>query len=132
MAKRLHASYFHAYFAAAARRLPKRFAVVTAFNPMGRRVPAAENRLRDAALRKRLKARAIECFRVTGGSKDGSHREPGWGAVVPSPETARALAAEFDQNAYYWISSGRIFLGSAAGGALKRAGSWSARRARWD
>lgn len=133
MAKRLKASYFDVRFRAdlRGRRLPVRFAVVTACNPMGKKKATAENRRRDTALRRRLQALGIPRFRVTGGNRDGSHREPGWGLVVDSPEAARALAALFQQNAYYWISSRRIFLGSAAGSPLKRAGSWNARQAVW-
>ncbi len=129
---RLKASYFNAYFSADIRgKIPSRFAVITACDPMGRRSTPAANRRRDAALRRHLKTLNIQRFRVTGGSKDGSHREPGWGLVVDSPEAARAIAASFRQDAYFWISSGRIYLGSAAGGPLRRAGSWAARRAHW-
>jgi hypothetical protein len=129
---RLKAAYFNAYFSAVLRgKPPVRFAVVTACDPMGREAPPAVNRRRDAALLRRLKALKIARFRVTGGNKAGSHREPGWGLIVKSPKSARALAAEFRQDAFYWISSGRIYLGAAAGGPLKRAGSWGARQAAW-
>ena len=132
MARRLKAPYFNAYFSSALRgRLPPRFAVVTAHNPMGRTASPAANRRRDAALRRALRSLKITHFRVTGGSRDGAHREPGWGLIVKSPEAARALAERFEQDAYFWISSGRIYLGSAAGGPLARAGSWNARRASW-
>jgi hypothetical protein len=129
---RLKAPYFDAYFSAElrGRKLPPRFGVVTAHDPMGRKAPPAANRRRDAALRRRLKAMKLAHFRVTGGSEDGAHREPGWG-VIADQETVRALAALYEQDAYFWISSGRVGLGAAAGGPLKRAGSWTARRARW-
>lgn len=128
---RLKAAYFSAVFACPLRETPARFAVVTAHDPNGRKAPAAANRRRDEALRRRLDALGFERFRVTGGSADGRHREAGWGIVVGSPAKARALAAEFEQDAYYWVSGGRIYLGSAKGGKLQRAGSWGARRARW-
>lgn len=132
MAPRLRAAYFAAYFQTALRgEVPARFAVVTAHDPMGHLFSPAANRKLDAALRRRLDALGIERFRVTGGSEDGAHREAGWGMIVASPRIARELAAEFDQNAFYWVSRGRIYLGSSAGGPLKRAGSWNARRARW-
>ena len=51
---------------------------------------------------------------------------------MESPEVACALAAQFNQDAYFWIAKGRIYLGSAAGGPLHRAGSWAARQATWD
>jgi len=129
---RLKAPYFDAYFSAErSGAFARRFAVVTAHNPRGKKYPPAANRRRDAALRRRLKSLGLRHFRVTGGSRDGAHREPGWG-IATSPEKARALAAEYGQDAFYWISGGRIYLGSAAGGRLRRAGSWPARRARWD
>ena len=129
---RLKASYFNAYFTfKLSGRLPARFAVVTACDPMGREAPPAVNRRRDAALRRALKTMKIRHFRVTGGTEDGSHREPGWGLTMDSPEVARALAAQFNQDAYFWISKGRIYLGSASGGPLHRAGSWAARQANW-
>lgn len=132
MPPRLRAAYFSAYFRTALRgRIPARFAVVTAHDPMGHLFSPAANRKLDAALRRRLDALGLRRFRVTGGSEDGSHREAGWGVIVASPGIARALAAEFDQNAFYWVSGGRIYLGSCAGGPLLRAGSWDARRARW-
>lgn len=128
---RLKAPYFDAYFSVgAAGRLPARFAVVTAYNPMGRKSTPAANRRRDAALRRRLRALGLKSFRVTGGSEDGAHREPGWGFKCDLA-TAVQIAESFAQDAYFWISSGRIYLGSAAGGPLRRAGSWAARRARW-
>lgn len=130
---RLKASYFNAYFTYEVQgRLPAHFAVVTACDPMGREARPAVNRRRDAALRRRLKALKIRHFRVTGGTKDGSHQEPGWGLIIKSREVACALAAQFNQDAYFWISKGRIYLGSAAGGPLHRAGSWAARQAAWQ
>lgn len=133
MTRRFKAPYFAAHFSSALRgRIPPRFAVVTAHNPRGHLFSPAANRKLDVALRRRLDALGLRRFRVTGGSADGRHREAGWGVIVPSPAAARRLSAEFDQNAFYWISGGRIYLGSSAGGALKRAGSWAARRARWS
>ena len=131
MAPRFLASYFQTWFLVQNRSLPARFGVVTAQNPMDRKLPAAENRRRDARLRRTLKALGLPHFRVTGGSRDGSHRERGWGVVTKSPTLIRALAALFEQNAYFWISQDRILLGSSTGAKLHGAGTWSARQARW-
>ena len=128
---RFKAHYFVAYFRAKPRgKLPPRFGVVTACDPLGKKTPAATNRRRDAVLRRLLKKLGLPHFRVTGGSEDGSHREPGWGVIAPR-ETVRALAKRFTQDAYFWISSEKVRLGSAAGGPLRPAGTWSARQARW-
>lgn len=130
---RLPAAYFKTWFRTElrGRRLPSHFGVVTAHNPRGKIVSAAKNRIADKRLEKRLKKLHIDHFRVTGGDKAGTHREPGWGIVCDKPEEARALAASFHQLGYFWISSCRVFLGATAGGSLRRAGSWPARRARW-
>jgi hypothetical protein len=132
VAKRLKAPYFDAYFRAGlrGRGLPVRFGVVTAYNPLGKRGTAAANRRRDAALRRHLDKMRLKRFRVIGGSKDGSHREPGWGVIAPR-ETIRALSSLFEQDAYFWVSSGKVLLGSSTGGKLKPAGTWKARQARW-
>ena len=131
--KRLKAPYFEAYFKAdlRGRALPPSFGVVTACNPFGKRSTSAVNRRRDAQLRAELDAMKLKRFRVTGGSKDGSHREPGWGVVTGSREMIRALSALFKQDAYFWVRNGRVYLGSSTGGALKRAASWSSRQANW-
>jgi hypothetical protein len=133
VAERLKKPYFHAYFHAVhgGRELPARFGVVTAHNPRGRKSTAARNASRDAKLRRRLDRMKLPRFRVYGGSRDGSHREAGWAVVTDSRETVRAIAALFEQDAYFWISSGRVLLGSAAGGRLKPAGTWASRRASW-
>jgi hypothetical protein len=132
VSSRLKAPYFSAFFSTEPRgKVPARFAVVTAHDPMGRKASPAANRKADAALRRHVDAMGIRRFRVTGGSEDGEHREAGWGLIVASPKTARGLSALFDQNAFYWVSGGRIYLGSSAGGPLRRVGSWNARRARW-
>ena len=67
---------------------------------------------------------------MTGGSKDGTHREAGWG-MLTSRETVRAVSALFEQDAYFWVARGKVLLGSAAGGKLKPAGTWAARQASW-
>ena len=130
---RLPAAYFKTWFRTElrGRRLPPHFGIVTACNPRNKLVSSAKNAAADKRLRARLKKLGLRHFRVTGGDKTGTHREPGWGIVFDKPEEARALAARFHQLGYFWISSCRIFLGAAAGGPLRRAGSWPARRARW-
>lgn len=130
---RLPAAYFKTWFRAEldGRRLPPRFGVVTACNPRGKIVSAGKNRVADKRLRAHLKKLGLRHFRVTGGNKAGTHREPGWGIVFDAPGEARALAARCRQLGYFWISSGRICLGATAGGPLRRAGAWRARRARW-
>jgi hypothetical protein len=133
VAPRLPSPYFNTYFQTelAGKRRPRRFAVITACDPMGKPAAASRNRAADKRLKRLLASLRIPHFRVTGGNKSGTHREPGWGLVVDAPENARVLAVHFQQKAYFWIASSRIYLGASAGGKLTRAGSWGKRQARW-
>ncbi len=127
----LKKSYFHAWFRSVHKgRLPARFAILTAYDPRGKKATPAKNRAADKRLAAELDALKIKRFRVTGGNESGSHREPGWG-LLASAITARALAVKYDQDAFFWITAGGIYLGSAEGGRLIRAGSWETRQARW-
>lgn len=123
--------YSSAYFASERARRPGRFGVVTAWHPRGRTASAAKNREADARLSRRIDALGLERFRVTGGSRDGSHREPGWGIVAPGPGVVRRLAREFRQLGFYWVEDGRILLGASSGGRLRPAGLWRSRKASW-
>lgn len=129
---RLPAAYFKTWFRTRLRgRLPSHFGIVTACNPRGEISTPAKNSAADKRLKLHLKKIGLRHFRVTGGDKAGTHREPGWGIVFDTPDQARALAARFRQKGYFLISSCRIFLGATAGGPLRRAGTWPARRALW-
>jgi hypothetical protein len=78
-------------------RLP--WAIVTAFNPGARRRPASDNRKADAALRRRLEARAPAVLLRT------RHRDPdrewpdeaGWLFAPADAEGAERLGREFGQ-----------------------------------
>lgn len=89
---------------------PDRFAVVTAHNPDGVVLSPAANRNADARLERRLTALGCTPFRVTGGSKDMSHAEPGWGFAISNLETAVWLGCEFRQLAVFWINRGDLLL----------------------
>ena len=89
---------------------PERFAVVTAHNPDGVVVSPAANRDADARLEKRLTALGCTPFRVTGGSKEMSHAEAGWGFAISNLEIAVWLGREFRQLAVFWIIRGDLFL----------------------
>ena len=80
---------------------PKRFAVVTAHNPDGQLVEPAANDAADAELRTAIEKRGLTYFRVTGGSRDEKHREPGWGFSSTTPQSAQELSQRFRQDAQW-------------------------------
>lgn len=114
---RLPQEFSRTYFSADKRtaRWPDRFAVVTAHNPDGVIVSHAANRVADAKLERRLIALGCSPFRVTGGSKDMSHAEPGWGFAIGKPEVAVWLGREFRQLAIFWVEKGDLFLVDCSG-----------------
>lgn len=107
--------------------VPLRFAIITAFNPGD--VPNADslNWAADSALAAELDLRGIPRFRVTGGSPDFRHCEPGWGAVLAGLAQAIGIARQFSQAALYWVDDDRLWLVGCGSGELEDLGLWSAR-----
>ena len=90
-----------------------RFAVVTPFNPHGRRVSMAENEDRLRREHQELAARGVRHLRVDGLAPDGSHCEEGY-AVELSRDEARELAERWGQSAFYWFDGSAFWLVPAA------------------
>ena len=64
---------------------PDHFAIVTAYNPDGLSAEPAVNAGADAMLRAALEKMDLKHFRLTGGSRDEAHQEPGWGFWPATP-----------------------------------------------
>jgi hypothetical protein len=74
---------------------PTMFGIVTAYNPDGKAVSDAVNRQADMKLKRRLERSELFHFRVTGVSRDGTHREPGFAIVNSDPAVIDELSREF-------------------------------------
>lgn len=98
--------------------LGDRFAVITACNPEGRMVSAAENTRRMSLLDDRVRTLGAVGFRADGRSPDGSHREPGWAIPVSRDEAIR-LGREFEQLAVFWFDSGAFWLMPVSGDTVE-------------
>lgn len=83
------------------------FAVMTAFDPLGRNLSRSENSARASALESRLAARSESYVAVDACSPDGGHCEASV-ALRTDLETAGAVASEFEQMAFFWYD-GRMF-----------------------
>lgn len=79
---------------------PGEFAVVTAANPKGENVTAAENDVRYERLRAVVVRDGVYFVRADGVSPDGRHRERGF-AVWAGRQACAKLAAEFEQLAFF-------------------------------
>ena len=90
------------------------FWVVTAWNPDSQIHTESFNKTADEKLEQLLKNEGLIHFRVTGGSPDGLHAEPGWG-ISCNEQTAMRLCAEFNQDAVFHFSGDHITLVSRDG-----------------
>ena len=106
---------------------PKKFAVVTAHNPDGQWMDPAANDAADEALRDAIEKLGLTYFRVTGGSRDEKHREPGWGFSPATPQLAQELSQRFRQLAFFWIENDRLWLLDARTGSSTDQGRWQDR-----
>jgi hypothetical protein len=85
------------------------FAIITAFDPRGHDLSAAENEERRRALDRRLLAGGYKFARVDCCSPDRSHCECSV-AVAMRQEDAIALAKELEQVAIFWFDGERFWI----------------------
>lgn len=111
MASSLPTAYYTTRFFLDGKRasLPSSFAIVTAFNPMDEAVGPEANANADLRLEQALKSAGIPIMRVTGGSPDMSHLEPGWALDCHLTE-ALSLARKFRQRAIWWVDQDQLHL----------------------
>nr|WP_224746115.1 DUF3293 domain-containing protein [Neiella litorisoli] len=83
--------------------------IITAHNPNGVLSPAPANQLADNLLLAELEKRAMRFRRIIGCSPDFRHQEAGW-FVFASLSEGSELAAQFQQNAIYWVEQGLLSL----------------------
>jgi hypothetical protein len=108
--------------------LPARFGIVTAFNADSMIATEDVNRKADAELKRVLVAAGLPHFRVTGGSPDGSHQEPGYAIVADSPEAIRPISRRFHQEAFFWVKDGTVHAINTEGSRRHRVAEWADRQ----
>jgi hypothetical protein len=85
------------------------FAVMTAFDPRGENLAAAENEKRKEDLEKRLRSSGYKFAEVDACSPDRSHCECSVAVVMPQ-EKALDLARELEQVAIFWFDGRRFWI----------------------
>ena len=88
---------------------PEEFGVVTACNPMGNMISAAENGERTERLELALLEEGRLIFPVTGFDRKSNHEEVGFGVVCGKKEIL-ALGRVWDQLAVFHVKAGRVWL----------------------
>ena len=105
---------------------PDEFVIVTACNPRGEIVDAERNEFLDRELSTLLEVKGLVHCRVTGGSSDGSHLEPGY-LVECDGEVGLELGRRFDQMAIYGVVDGELYLIDCKDGKETPVAKWASR-----
>ena len=89
--------------------LDQPFAIMTAFDPRGENLSAAENEQRTQKLGRQLRSSGYKFVEVDACSPDRSHRECSVAVVMPQ-EKAIDLARELEQVAIFWFDGKRFWI----------------------
>jgi len=100
---------------------PEAFAIITAYDPEGRVTPLETNQQADAALEVELRSAGHRLHRITGGSADGAHREPGWGVPLGLPGAVE-IGRRHGQLAVFMVRAGSLSLVDCADGSVEDLG----------
>jgi hypothetical protein len=100
---------------------PADFAIITAYDPEGRAASPAANIAADAMLKAELQAAGFRLHRLTGGSADGVHLEPGWGVTVGLPGAVE-FGRRYRQVAVFYVRAGALTLVDCEDGASEDLG----------
>ena len=107
---------------------PRVFGIVTPCNPFGRQLGIEENGKRLQLLEDHLRQRGLTYFRIEGGSRDGSHVEPGFGISGAPLADLKHLGARFEQDAIFWVQDDQVSLVSCASAEVRGVCRWSERQ----
>jgi hypothetical protein len=100
---------------------PADFAIIAAYDPDGQPTTAEQNLAADAALEADLRAAGYRLHRITGGSADGVHLEPGWGVPIGLPGAVE-FARRYGQVAVFAVRAGRLALVDCEDGSAEDLG----------
>jgi hypothetical protein len=100
---------------------PEDFAIITAYDPDGLPTTAEQNLAADAALEADLWAAGYRLHRITGGSADGVHLEPGWGVPIGLPGAVE-FGRRYRQLAVFAVRAGRLALVDCEDGSAEDLG----------
>ncbi|MFQ6370792.1 DUF3293 domain-containing protein [Shewanella sp. YIC-542] len=85
------------------------FAIITAHNPLGEVLTPSQNRLRDRALQQDIAQLQVPYRMIVGAAPDLSHMEKSWALFTSRPQ-ALQLATKYQQNAFYYVNCGVVYL----------------------
>ena len=103
------------------------FAILTAYNPGGKKVDPETNTGADKELRRGLSRKSLPKHRVTAVAEDWSHEEKGFAVWGLDHATAAKIGHEFRQDAYFWVEHGTVHVHSCHTQEKQKVGTWEGR-----
>ena len=100
---------------------PTDFAIITAYDPDGLPTTGDLNLAADESLEAELRAAGHRLHRITGGSADGVHLEPGWGVSIGLPGAVE-YGRRYRQLAVFYVRGGGVCLVDCADGSSEDLG----------
>ena len=118
--------YTETFFQTEATRLPKSFAILTAWNPQGKHASQEKNQENNNRLLRELQSRNLSHFPIWTRSKTGSCGEACLGIDCSETE-ALELAKHFDQEAIFYIEDGKVILVGCQEDLREEIATWESR-----
>jgi hypothetical protein len=107
------------------------FAILTAYNPGGKRHDDAINQLANRRLRTRLNQRRPRnsplLVKVDAVSEDWSHTEKSFAVWGLNHKTASEIGRAFRQDAFFWVENGTVHVHSCHTQEKQKVGTWESR-----
>jgi hypothetical protein len=100
---------------------PADFAIITGYDPDGLPTTAEKNLAADATLEAELRSAGYRLHRITGGSAEGVHLEPGWGVPIGLPGAVE-FGRRYRQVAVFAVRAGRLALVDCEDGSAEDLG----------
>ena len=100
---------------------PSDFAIITAYDPDGLPTAPERNLEADTALESELRSAGYRLHRITGGSADGVHLEPGWGVPIGLPGAVE-FGRRYRQVAVFCVQGGVVTLVDCGDGSAEDLG----------
>jgi hypothetical protein len=97
---------------------PPEFAIITAYDPDGLETSPELNVAADAELESELRSVGYRLHRITGGSADGAHLEPGWGVPIGLPGAVE-FGRRYRQVAIFCVQGGVVSLVDCTDGSAE-------------
>jgi len=105
----------------------KPFAILTAYNPGGRKQDTKANEESSKKLRQALSRKFLPKHRVTAVSEDWSHEEKSFAVWELTHAAAAQIGRDFGQDAYFWVENNSVTVCSCISGKTKSVGRWKDR-----